>query len=623
MQSSFAGIELGKKSIIAHSKAVGTVGHNISNAGVEGYSRQRVRMEATEPLYFPHLNRENTPGQIGQGVDAVWVERIEDELMEGRIVGRMARDGYWGVRDQYLLQVERIYNEPDEISGRVLMDQFWTSWQQLVKNPESMAVRDTVRERGAALIDNIHENYNQLKTVRNMLNTEVQTAVNRINEILDNVAELNKEIARVEGIGDRPNDLYDKRDVLVRELGSYINVSTNGQDPDEFNVHTGGRHLLQGKIAFHLETVSDPANEGYLRVTWVENGEDVQMAGGKLKSYMDLRDVDLRREIAKLDQMTVNFIDLVNENHRKAYNLQGETGVDFFTEYPFVNNVDGNFDSDGDGAMDQTRLFRITGSNILQPQEQIGLQGTLTFAAGEGTVNVDYYPTDTVETLVRRINTSGSEVVARLDSDGRLQLRAVTAADRNNPDFVIRYAADSGEFLTNYSGVLAASGEAGAYNWEQADAVTALRSDMYATSPLAHPAGWIEVNSVIAADVTKIAAGWGVNGRPAELGDGRGAQAIANIRNNEVMVGRLKSFDAFFAERIADIGVRGAVARDTAENERLVLKELNDMKLAVTGVNIDEEFTEMLKFQHGYSAAARFVNEIDKMLDIIINRIGV
>ena len=119
MQSSFAGIELGKKSIIAHSKAIGTVGHNISNAGVEGYSRQRVRMEASEPLYFPHLNREHTPGQVGQGVDAVWVERIEDELMEGRIVGRLARGGYWETRDHYLLQVERIYNEPDEIIPKV------------------------------------------------------------------------------------------------------------------------------------------------------------------------------------------------------------------------------------------------------------------------------------------------------------------------------------------------------------------------------------------------------------------------------------------------------------------------------------------------------------------------
>lgn len=623
MQSAFAGIELGKKSIVAHSKAIGTIGHNVSNAGVEGYSRQRVRMEATEPLYFPHLNRENTPGQIGQGVDAVWVERIEDELMEGRIVNRMARSGYWEVRDHYLLQVERIYNEPDEISGRVLMDKFWTSWQQLVKNPESLAIRDTVRERGAALIDNIHENFNQLKNVRDMLNTEVDVAVNRINEILDNVAQLNNEIARVEGIGDRPNDLYDKRDLLVRELGTYLNVSTNGQDPDEFNVHTGGRHLLQGKIAFHIQAVSDPNNDGLLQVTWVENGEEVQMTGGKLKSFLDLRDVDLRREIGKLDQMTVNFIDLVNENHRKAYNLQGETGLDFFTEYPFVNNVDGNFDSDGDGEMDQTRLFRITGTNVLQPQEQIGLQGTLTLSSTTGTVNIDYFPTDTVETLVRRINTSGSEVVARLDSDGHLQLRGVTTSERDNPDFVIRYVADSGEFLTNYSGLLNGSGEEGAYNWAQGNAVASLRSENYATTPLTHPSAWIEVNPQIAQDVSRIASGWGINGRPAELGDGRGAQSIANIRNNEVMVGRLKSFDAFFAERIADIGVRGAVARDTNENEQLVLKELNDMKLSVTGVNIDEEFTELVKFQHGYSAAARFVNEIDKMLDIIINRIGV
>jgi len=71
MQSSFAGIEIGKRSLIAHTQGLHTVGHNLSNIDTEGYSRQRVEMNATDPLYLPQLNREETPGQIGQGVDIV------------------------------------------------------------------------------------------------------------------------------------------------------------------------------------------------------------------------------------------------------------------------------------------------------------------------------------------------------------------------------------------------------------------------------------------------------------------------------------------------------------------------------------------------------------------------
>ena len=69
MQSTFSGIELGKRGLIAHNQALQTVGHNLSNASTEGYSRQRVELKATDPLYMPQLNREERPGQIGQGVD--------------------------------------------------------------------------------------------------------------------------------------------------------------------------------------------------------------------------------------------------------------------------------------------------------------------------------------------------------------------------------------------------------------------------------------------------------------------------------------------------------------------------------------------------------------------------
>ncbi len=89
------------------------------------------------------------------------------------------------------------------------------------------------------------------------------------------------------------------------------------------------------------------------------------------------------------------------------------------------------------------------------------------------------------------------------------------------------------------------------------------------------------------------------------------------------MAGRSNTFDDWFALAAADIGLKGEIAAQTNESQDLVMKELEDLRQSVSGVNLDEEFADMIKFQHGYNAAARFVTTIDEMLDTIINRLGV
>jgi flagellar hook-associated protein 1 len=624
VQSSFAGIELGKRSLVAHTQGLQTVGHNLSNASVEGYSRQRVRMAAFDPLYDPALNREERPGQIGQGVTVQTVERIRDQILEGRIVGQANEMGYWEARDKYMLLVEQVYNEPTELSVRSLMDKFWESWQELSIYPEEFPARRAVLERGQALIDGIHGRFRGLTEIRDMLELEVTAGVERVNAILSEISVLNEQIVKVEAMGDNPNDLLDKRDLFVKELSGLIDITVDGRDPDEFTIHTGGLHLLQGRVVNPLRLEPNPDNEGYSDVLWAKNGEEAYFRGGKLAAYVGLRDGDLRSEIQKLDMMTINFIDLVNEVHREGYGSTGEAGLDFFTEYPAINNLLGNYDRSGDGEFDSSYIFRITGIHSLNPQEQIGLRGTLTLSAGNGDVDVEYYPTDTVADLIGRINTSGSEVMARLDRAGRLSLKGAPAQEEQNPDFVIRHIEDSGQFFAGYSGILNASGPEGAYDWGGPDAVLALRGgDLeYAVAPLAHPAGWIEVNRQLNTDPGRIAAGFGVNGRPAEPGDGSAALAIASLRHDEVMIGRIPTFDEFFADTIASAGLRGETAARALETEGLIMKELEDMRQAISGVNIDEELAQMIKFQHGYNAASRFISEINTLLDTIINRMG-
>ena len=625
MQSTFSGIELGKRSLVAHTQGMHTVGHNLSNASTDGYSRQRVELKPFDPIYMPGLNREETAGQLGQGVTAARIGRIRDIILDERIVGQANGQGYWEGRDKYLLMVEQVYNEPTENSVRTLMDRFWESWQELSLFPAQYPSRQAVLQRGQALIDGIHSRFNALSEIRSMLETDVQVTVERANSILRDIAGLNEQIVRIKAAGDNPNDLLDRRDLLVKELSGIVDITVDNRDTDEFLIHTGGLHLLQGREVHPLGLDPDPLNESFSTVVWEKTGEPAWFRGGRLAALVEMRDVDVRDEIQKLDMMTVNFIDLVNEIHRSGYGAAGNTNTDFFVEYPFINNLAGNYDRDGDGIYDSSYIFRMTGKNALDAEEQIGLRGTLTLSGGTGTIAIQYFPTDTVGDIVKRINNAGGEVVARLNREGMLSLKGTPAADTAFPDFVIRYVEDSGQFLTGYAGLLLEQGPAGAYVWERPDAVLSLQGGGvdYAVAPLTHPAGWIEVNPALMSDPGLVAAGLGENGRAAEAGDGRAALAIAELRNTPVMIGRLSSFDEYFAEIVAEIGLKGEVAERSRETEDLIMKELEDMRASISGVNIDEELSLMIKFQHGYAAASRFISEVDKMLDTIINRMGV
>jgi len=633
VQSTFAPIELGKRGLVATTQGLQTIGHNLSNASVEGYSRQRVEMVASPPLYEPQLNREETPGQIGQGVEVSRIERIKDMLLEGRIVSEQNVQGYWEARDKYVLMLEQVYNEPTDHSVRSLMDKFWGAWQDLSLHPTEIASRRSVLETGKALVDGIHSRYNGLKSVRDMLEGDIQGSVSQVNELTKQIADLNKQIVKSQALGDNPNDLLDRRDLLVSKLSDLIDITIRTNDPaGEFVVTTGGVHIVQGAHHEQVDLKADRSNEGYSTPVWSDTRQAAIFRGGKIASLMEMRDGDARQEIQSLDLLSLNFTDLVNEVHRQGFGLNGEKGTDFFVERPFVTNVNGNYDSKGTGAFDSSWVFRVSGTNALQAKDQIGLAGTITLPGRQGIVNVEYRPTDTVEDLITRINLSGSEIVARLNSEGKLSLKATPAADTGNPDFVIRGLEDSGQFLVGYSGILKASGPAGAYTWQKPDAVQALRQAadvpggsgvQFSVAPLTHPAGWIEVNPKIALDPGSIAAAYGIDGKSAGVGDGTAALAIAQLRTTPVMVGVTSTFDSFFADRVAGIGLKGEEANRSMDTTRLVMKDLKDMRESISGVNMDEELSTMITYQNGYAAIARFVTTFDGLLNIIINRMGV
>lgn len=629
MASSFAGIEIGKRSLMAQSQAISTAGHNISNADTEGYSRQRVQLRQFDPIYRPDLTRAETPGQIGQGVSIESITRVRDELLDAQITAQANQESYWSTREKYYVMIEQIYNEPEDVSIRSNMDKFWSSWQELSLYPESQAARQSIVTRGESLVNSIKQRFNSLEGIGTLLNGDIKATVDQVNTYARQIAQLNTEIVRSKAMGDNPNDLLDRRDLMVEKLSSLANITTDQRDSDEFMVHIDGKVLVQGGNARALDVVSPTDNNSFNKVVWADTRDDALISGGSLGALIELRDVDVRKELQQLNTMTMNFADLVNDVHRNAVGANNVTGLDFFTQQPFVTNVAGNYDRNGDGAFDSSYIFRITGTNKLNPQEQIGLSGTITLSGADGNVNVPYYPTDTVEAVIARINDSNGEVKAYLDRNNNLVLKATTAEDADNPDFVIRHVEDDGHFLAGYSGILAGSGEEFAYDFAQPDAVNVLVGGLtdegaqFAVAPVLNPAAYIAVNPAIQSDVLSVAASFPDVRGEAESGDGSAALEIASIRNSDVMIGRYRTLDDYFAESVTNVALKGEQAEINMMSQNSIMADLRTMRESISGVNIDEELADILKFQHGYNAAARFINVMDELLDTVINRIGV
>ncbi len=631
MNSSFMGLEIGRRGLMSHQQALHVTGHNISNAENREYSRQRVVISSSDPLYLPALNRAETPGNIGQGAHVAIVERIRNLFIDDRIVAETEVAGYWETRNELVRQIEQIYNEPSADSLRSRMDELWRSWEELSRYPEQRATREVVKEKAINLAGEVRNLFRQLDDLRGNINNQVQGRVNEINSIGQNIRDLNVRILKSEALGDNPNDLRDRRDALVEQLSRLVNISVGRSDHDETIVYIGGENFIQGEVFRPLEARPDENNHGFFRVVWQQTGTDIALEGGVLKGLIEMRDVVLRENINDINSFALNLTDLTNEVHRDGFGRRGETNISFFSHLPISgDNVDGNHDLNNDGVADVSAIFRVSGANRINASAPIGITGTITMMANDGTdnpVQVSYNANDTMLSVIRKINDARTGVVAYLNHNGRLAVKATVARDDDRRNFMIRYLEDSGQFLVGLTGVLRESGAAGSFDYRRVNDIMKFMPDRehISITPQYNPAANMGVSNAVAGDVDRIAAAMGSDvGGTGDfntsngVGDGSNALRLARLRQQNAMIDNNSTFNEFYNGLIARIGTQGQQAQDRVRNQTTLLTNLTNLRESVSGINLDEEMSNMVMFQHGYNASARVISMFDKMLETII-----
>ena len=208
--------------------AIQTTSHNISNINTPGYSRQRVSQTASSPYSNPGLNSSLGAGQIGTGAQINDVMRIRNSFYDYQFRSESHEYGSTSVKYDYFKNIESIFNEPSDSAISSTLNNFFNSWNELSKDPESAGVKSVVLENAKYLTNSINNAFGKLESLEESLKSQQDYIMDEINSMLSQIEELDKNIKIVQGTGKSPNDMLDQRDVLLDDLSFKLNITDNG-----------------------------------------------------------------------------------------------------------------------------------------------------------------------------------------------------------------------------------------------------------------------------------------------------------------------------------------------------------------------------------------------------------
>lgn len=518
MTSTFHSIETAKRSLFTQTAALNTTGHNIANANTEGYTRQRVNMQASIPMEAYGLNRSVSPGQLGTGVEFSSITRIREGFLDGQFRNENTANGSWTTQADALDKLQGIFNEPSDSGIRTVLDNFWNAWSDLSKDPENVTARRIVKENAAALTDALNYMSGQLTNLKQDLATNVGVKANEVQGYLSSIADLNNSITRIEGLGDDANDLRDQRDLLTDKLSKIINISV--QDTDQgYTILMGNETLVEGnEVAVQVNEGDTPEEQGAFLENAFTSGS---LTGGEVYGMLYSR-----------------------ENYVNDYSKQMDE---------LANTL----------ANGEIKITLPKGSNLPAGVSVTGVDGSTI----SGTVAED------TEVIVNGIN-------------GLHQLG---------------YTLDG-------------TTTGGLPFFEGGPPITASN---------------IKVNSAILSDPSLIASSLRTTGTGDEESVVKGNNSLALLMGNlkqttflSVDGKRNATVDSYYSSMVGQLGVQAQEATRQSQNSDILLQQSDSSRQSVSGVSLDEEMSEMIKYQHAYSAAARFMTTFDEMLDKLINSTG-
>ena len=324
----------GRSGMVAAKAAIATSGHNIANANMEGFSRQRVIQTTDTPRFAG-----GSSALVGTGTLISRVERLNDEYIEKQIRNGNRDLSHFEEKEVVLKQTEDIFNEMGGEGLNRIMARFFNEFRKLSNDPNSEAIRQSVREASQAMVNDFHRLRSEVEDVRKHIDARLEGHVSEINGLAQTLKDLNIKIKGLSLSGASPNDLLDQRDQVLKKLGSYMDLSMHQDNEGNYSVDIRGvGPLVTGGSTEKFSVFRSPADdqgkpEGAMDLKTSASAKGIvthQVKGGKVGALLEVRDDTLSKILDRLDQLAVEVTHSVNAIHREGFTKNGQNGINFF-----------------------------------------------------------------------------------------------------------------------------------------------------------------------------------------------------------------------------------------------------------------------------------------------------
>ena len=560
MMDIYGVMTMASSSLLAQQKAINVTGNNIANVNTPGYSRQRVAMETKLPLM-------SSSGPMTYGVEVGNIERVYDRFLGVQINAESETLGHWEARKDGLEIAEVIFNESGEFGLSQSINQFWGSWQDLSNDPSSHNERVVLQAHSEVMTGTFNQIYSDLLNAQQGLDGSIEGAVAEINALSQQIADLNQKVMEVEASGFTANDYRDKRDLALKELAGLIDINAFEDTSGRVTVSVGaGQTLVESSSSHNLTTQVN--GFGLKNIAWVgPDGTTVDITSdihnGEVNGWLEARDVDIRGYLRQLDTLAETMIEQVNTLHQAGWGLDGSTGTAFFTGL-----------AQASGSMDS--LLTITAE-----------------AGGTGNIQV---------TLVGG-GTAGAETVTTDPVTGDIQIAIEDGVSTGG---------DIATALQAHAGINTVVAGAPAAVWDLSAGTN--------TSVLAGgiSARGLQVNSAVSNNLDLMAASSTSAGLP---GNNDQAIAIANLQHALTMENNSTTFEDYYNTLVSQVGGDLQSANAYSNHQSDMVVQLENRRESISGVSLDEEMINLLKFQAAYDAAAKLITTADELLQTVLRMV--
>ncbi len=620
--------------------------HNISNVNTPGYSRQLIDVSTREASLLGG-------GYMGNGVEINGIIRAHDQFLTSQLRSSISGESE---ASRFLFLASRVDNLlANEETGLTLnLQNFFNSVQDVSDQPSSIAARQVMISEAGSLATRFQFLDTRIYDISHEVRSQLTNDVRDINSLTDAIAQLNNRVAQAigEGGGAQPNDLLDLRDKAIEDLSGFVGVNVVEQSDGALNIFVGnGQPLVLGTVSSQISMTESYSGHYDISLTSAYGTANItdQIQGGSTGGTLSFQNQMLEPALNSLGRLAIGLADSFNSQHTLGQSLDGDINQAFFTVGVPVVQPLGTAPSNVSAAITDTSSLSNSDYSLVYNGADIY---TLTRVSDGQTTSINTggaavfvaAPVDGVTLTINSGAAVNDEFIIRPTINGAADISTLVS----NPRKVAAAAVLRSSVATDASGIPLNSGNA-LISEVDISSVTGLPLGAAVTLTFdsalnqfnvsAPPGGTLAYDPATDSNGKQFSlatignATFSISGTPADgdqfviennsnaNGDNQNALSMSALQTNKYMLGGTASYQDSYGELVAGVGTSTRQTLISSEAMEALKDQAMEFRDSVSGVNLEEEAANMLKYQHAFQAAAQMIGTADKLFQTLMQAV--